>query len=322
MPNKQTITPPPVTDTLAGLKNPLKKGLLKKDYKLLVYLIPFMVFVFAFSYVPLAGWGIAFFDYFPGMPLNKMEFVGLGQFQRIFKDLGNLSRVMRNTVTFALLGYLVSPLPIIMAISLNEVRSTRLKRVIQTVTTFPNFISWIIINALAFQFFSNSGLVSTLFQQWGWTDGPFSLLAQEDSVYVFQTLLGVWKGVGWSSVIYLAAIVGIDQELFEAADIDGASRMQKIFHITVPSVLPTFIVLSLLAISSFVGVGFDQYFLFNNPMVADKIEVIDLYVYRVGLLNSDYSFGTAVGILKSLISIAMLFGMNGVSKKLRGYGVI
>jgi ABC-type polysaccharide transport system permease subunit len=299
-----------------------KKGLAKKDYKLLIYLFPFMLLVFMFSYVPLAGWGLAFFDYFPGIPLNKMEFTGFGQFARVFQNMTNLLRVMKNTVTFALLGYLVSPLPIIMAIALNEVKSTKLKRVIQTVTTFPNFISWIIVYAVAFQFFSNDGLVSTLFQKFGLTDKAFSLLAQEDSVYAFQTCLGVWKGVGWSSVIYLAAIVGIDQELFEAADIDGASRMQKILHITIPSILPTFIVLSLLAISSFVGVGFDQYFLFNNPMVADKIEVIDLYVYRVGLLNSDYSFGTAVGIMKSVISIAMLFGINGLSKKLRGYGII
>jgi ABC-type polysaccharide transport system permease subunit len=299
-----------------------KKGLAKKDYKLLIYVFPFILMVFMFSYVPLAGWGLAFFDYFPGIPLNKMEFVGLGQFERVFKDMTSLLRVMRNTVTFALLGYLVSPLPIVMAISLSEVKSTRLRRVIQTVTTFPNFISWVIVYALAFQFFSTDGLVSTLFQQFGWTDAPFSLLAREESVYAFQTCLGVWKGVGWSSVIYLAAIAGIDQELFEAADIDGASRMQKIWHITVPSILPTFIVLSLLAVSSFVGVGFDQYFLFNNPMVANKIEVIDLYVYRVGLLLSDYSFGTTVGIMKSVISIAMLFGINGLSKKSRGYGII
>jgi ABC-type polysaccharide transport system permease subunit len=298
------------------------KGLAKKDYRLLIYLFPFMLIVFMFSYVPLAGWGLAFFDYFPGIPFNKMEFVGLGQFVRVFKDMTNLSRVMKNTVTFALLGYLVSPLPIIIAISLNEVKNTKLRRIIQTVTTFPNFISWVIVYAVAFQFFSNDGLVSTLFQKIGWTDKAFSLLTRENNVYAFQTCLGVWKGVGWSSVIYLAAIVGIDQELFEAADIDGASRMQKILRITVPSILPTFIVLSLLAVSSFVGVGFDQYFLFNNPMVADKIEVIDLYVYRVGLLNSDYSFGTAVGILKSIISIAMLFGINGLSRKLRGYGII
>jgi ABC-type polysaccharide transport system permease subunit len=153
-----------------------KKGLAKKDYKLLIYLFPFMLLVFMFSYVPLAGWGLAFFDYFPGIPLNKMEFVGLGQFVRVFKDIGNLARVMKNTVTFALLGYLVSPLPIVMAISLNEVKSIRLKRIIQTVTTFPNFISWIIVYAVAFQFFSNDGLISTLFQRFGWTDAPFSLL--------------------------------------------------------------------------------------------------------------------------------------------------
>ncbi len=293
-------------------------GRAKKDYKLWIYLFPCLLFVAAFSYVPIAGWILAFMDYIPGVPLTDVPMAGLKNFMLIFDDLANLTRVMKNTVVFAALGYVAAPLPMIFAIALNEVANTKLKRTIQTITTFPNFISWVIVYALAFQFFSYDGLLSNLLTSIGIAEEPTSLIANAGAVYVFQTVMGLWKGLGWNAVIYLAAIAGIDQERYEAADIDGAGRLQKIWYITVPSVMPTFIVLMLLQISSFVGNGFEQYLTFYNGIVADKIEVLDLYVYRAGLLRSDYSYGTAIGIMKSVISIGMLFGMNRLSKKIRG----
>lgn len=303
-------------------KNVPNGAKIKKDYKLWVYLFPCILLVFAFSYVPLMGWGLAFFDYVPGIPLSETPFAGLKYFELILKDGPNLLRVMKNTILFAALGYLMAPLPMLFAIALNEVRSSRVQRVIQTVTTFPNFISWVIVYALAFQFFSYDGLVSNLLLTLGLSENPTSLIANADAVYAFQTLIGVWKTLGWNAVIYLAVISGIDQEQYEAAEIDGASRLRKIWHITCPALLPTFVVLMLLQISSFVGVGFEQYLSFYNGIVADKIEVIDLYVYRAGLLRSDYSFGTAIGILKSLLAVAMLFGANGISKRVRGVGIV
>lgn len=294
---------------------------IKKDYKLWIYLFPCLAMVVAFCYVPLTGWILAFMDYIPGVPLTDTPFVGLKYFKMVISDSVNMLRVMKNTVIFALAGYLVAPLPMIFAIALNEVRNNKAKRIIQTITTFPNFISWVIVYALAFQFFSYDGFISNLLINLGITKEPTSLIANYDSVYLFQTLLGLWKGLGWSAVIYLAAIAGIDQEQYEAADIDGAGRLQRIWYITVPSIMPTFIVLMLMQISSFVGNGFEQYLTFYNGMVADKIEVLDLYVYRAGLLRSDYSFGTAIGIMKSVVSITMLFSMNRLSKKIRGESI-
>lgn len=294
---------------------------IKKDYKLWIYLFPCLALIIAFGYVPIAGWVLAFFDYVPGISLKYSPFVGMKYFKLILSDYANMLRVMKNTVTFALLGYLVAPLSMIFAIALNEVKGSGLKRTIQTITTFPNFISWVIVYALAFQFFSYDGIVSNLLMAWGITEQPSSLLAEKNVVYVFQTCMGLWKGLGWSAVIYLAAIAGIDQEEFEAAAIDGASRMQKIRYITIPSLMPTFIVLMLMQVGSFVGTGLDQYLVFYNGMVADKIETLDLYVYRATLLRSDYSYGTAIGMLKSLISIGLVFGMNGLSKRIRGNSI-
>lgn len=293
----------------------------KKDYRLLFYLLPCIALVVAFAYVPVGGWVLAFMDYLPGIPLTSTPFVGFKNFELIFWDWGNVSRVMKNTIFFALLGYLAAPLPMLFAISLNEVRNMKLRRVVQTVTTFPNFIGWVIVYALAFQFFSFDGMISNLLINMGITGDPTSFIANGNSVYQFQTLIGLWKSMGWNAVIYLAAISGIDQEQYEAAGIDGAGRLQKIWHITLPSIMPTFLVLMLMQVSSFVGNGFEQYLTFYNGMVADKIEVLDLYVYRAGLLRTDYSFGTAIGIMKSVISIAMLFGMNKLSARIRGSSI-
>jgi len=293
----------------------------KVDYRLLLYILPGIIFVIMFTYIPLAGWYIAFVDFKPGISIDKTPFVGLYYFKVIFGDKFNMPRVMRNTIIFALIGYLTAPLAMILAISLNEVRNSKLKSFIQTVTTFPHFVSWVIVYSLSFQLFSFDGKLSSLLLDFGITDKATSLIANGDVVYSFQTFMGLWKGLGWSAIIYMAAIAGIDQEQFEAATIDGANRMQKIFYITVPSLMPTFIVMLMLNISSFVGVGLDQFLVFYNGAVADKIEVIDLYIHRATLMRSDYSYGTAIGMLKSIISITMLMSVNQLSKKIRGESI-
>lgn len=294
----------------------------KKDYRLLLLILPFIALVIMFTYVPLFGWIFAFFDYKPGVPLFKCEFVGLDYFKLILSDHIDMFPVMRNTIIFALLGYLAAPLPMIFGICLNEIKFEKFKKLVQTVTTFPNFISWTIVFSLAFQMFSFDGVVSNVLMQLGLSDKPYSILADAGAVYWFQTFIGLWKGLGWSAIIYLAAISGIEQEIYDVAAVDGAGRFSIIWHITIPSILPTFIVLQLLAISSFVGVGFDQFFIFKNPFVAEKIEVIDVYTYRIGYLNGDYSYGTAISVMKSVISISLLFFTNFLSKKIRGNSII
>jgi ABC-type polysaccharide transport system permease subunit len=292
---------------------------------LLLMVIPFILFVFAFSYVPLIGWILAFFNYKPGIPLNMTPFVGLKYFLILFSEGGtDLLRVMFNTLVFSFLGILLSPLPVVFAILLNEVRSTRFKKLIQTTTTLPNFISWVLVFSLAFSMFSGDGMLNTLLARLRPSSGPVEVLGNINIVFLFQTALVIWKSLGWSSIIYLAGISGIDSELYDAAKVDGAGRIRTIMHITVPGISATYIVLLLLQISNLLasGGGLDQYLVFYNSLVADKIEVLDYYVYRLGIVTQDYSYATAIGMLKSLVSILLLFSVNFISKKVRGTNII
>lgn len=297
-------------------KKPMANGL-----KLLLLAVPFIIFIAAFSYVPLFGWIYAFFDYKPGIPLSQTEFVGFKYFVQIFKDGGELFRVMRNTLVMSGLGLLTSVFPAAFAILLNEIRSTRFRKLVQTTTTLPNFISWIIVYGLAFAIFSNDGMLSNFRAMLG-MESTMSIMSNNDMVWIFQTLLGVWKGLGWGAIIYIATIAGIDPELFDAADIDGANRFQKIMNVTVPGMYSTFFVLLLLSISNVLNNGFDQYFAFFNPLVADRIEVLDYYVYKIGILTNDYPLSTALGMTKCLIGITLLFSANFLSKRVRGESIV
>lgn len=294
----------------------------KKGIVLLLLAIPFLVLILMFNYLPLFGWIYSLFRFKAGVPLWNSQFVGLKYFIMILTDTLDMPRVMTNTVLFALLGYLCAPLPMIFAVLLNEVRIQPYKKLVQITTTLPYFIGWIIVFSLSFAFFSTDGVLNRFLLGFGLADKPTNLLGNAESVYWFQTLLAQWKNLGWSSIIYLAAISGIDQELYDAAMVDGAGRFRSMLHITLPGLMPTFVVLMLLSIGSFVGVGFEQYFIFKNPITADRIEVIDVYVYRIGLMNNDYSYGVSIGIMKSLVSVTLLFLTNSLSKKVRGTAII
>lgn len=287
-------------------------------YQLLVMALPFIVFIFLFSYVPLFGWIYAFFDYLPGVPLLECDFVGLDFFKMVFRDRVNMLRVMKNTLIFAAIGLLTMPLPMLFAICLNEIRQVRLKKVIQTFTTLPNFISAIIVYSLVFTFLSRDGVVNSLLIKLGLLSEPTNVLANGNAVYWFQTVLGQWKGLGWSAIIYIAAISGVDQELYDAADVDGAGALGKAIHVTFPALLPTFIVMLVLGIGNILNTGYETYYLYKNPMTAANIEVLDLYVYRVGLGTNDYSYGIAISIMKTFVSVILITIANIFSKKIRG----
>ncbi len=161
-----------------------------------------------------------------------------------------------------------------------------------------------------------------MLRQFGIEPSPTGILGDVDKVWLLQWFLGIWKSFGWSAIIYIAAIVGIDSELFDAARVDGADKLQTIWHITVPGILPTYVVMFLLAVSNILTNGFDQYFMFYNPLVADRIEVLDYYVYKVGFIINDYPYSITLGMLKSLLSIALLFTANGLSRKIRGDAIV
>ena len=298
-------------------------GRAARDARILCFMIlPFCVFLFLFSYVPLFGWSFSLFDYKPAIPLTRTPFVGLQKFAEIFKERDAFLNVLKNTFALSFLQLLTTPIPVAFAILLTEVRSLPFKKLIQTTTTLPNFISWVIVFSLAFNLFSAEGLVNQVLALFN-KDTQQNVLGDPDAVWVFQTLLRLWKSLGWSAIIYIAAIAGIDGELYDAAKVDGAGRFRRMLHITLPGVSSTYIVMLLLAVSSLLnaGSGMDQYLVFNNPVVAERIEVLDLYVYKMGLVVSDYSYATAVGIFKSLVSIVLLFSVNFAAKKIRGQGI-
>jgi putative aldouronate transport system permease protein len=295
----------------------------KRGIKFFLISIPFILYIFAFHYVPLFGWIYALYDYMPynGIALNNHKFVGLEHFMQIWIQSNDLIRVLKNTIIIGGLALLFSPAPIILAILLNEVRNSAFKRIIQTTTTFPNFISWIIVFGISSAFFSSTGLIPNLTRLMGGTPSDIGLLGDVGAVYAFQTVLGLWKGLGWGAIIYIAAIAGIDQELYDAVKIDGANRFQSIRYVTIPGIMPTFIVMFLLGVGNILGTNFDQQFIFNNALVNDNMETLDIYVYQQGIILNDYSYAIAFGIAKSFVSILLLSIANEMARRVRGTSI-
>ena len=293
----------------------------KKQYKLLFMVLPFMVLVLLFNYVPIFGWIYSVFDYVPGVPILECDFMGLDYFKMIIKD-ANVIRALKNTFIFAGISIILTPLPMIFAILLNEIKSGPVRKFVQTFTTLPNFISWVIIFSLAFSLFSTDGLMTSVITKITGAEQAQSVLSSKGSVYWFQTFLAQWKTLGWNSIIYLAAIAGIDQQQYEAAKVDGAGYFRCAWHVTVPAMMETYVVLFILNVGNFLNTGYEQYMLFKNAVTAPAIEVLDLYVYRIGLENMDYSYGVAISIVKSIVSVALVVIANMVAKKIRGNTVI
>lgn len=299
-----------------------KSKISRRRLSLFMMILPLLLIVIVFNYVPLFGWIYAFFKYKPGIPLSETPFAGFEYFRLLFGANSDIWNVLLNTLVMSFLNILTSPLPIVFAILLSELKGQRLKKFIQTVTTVPYFISWIIVFSLVFSIFSFEGIFNTMLMQLGWIKNPVNLLGNPDTAWYVQTAIVIWKNTGWSAIIYFAAIAGLDSQLFDAAKIDGAGRFRCIWHVTLPGLMPTYIVLLLLNVSNMLSNGFDQFFVFYNPMVADKLEVLDYYIYRVAFHGNDYPFATAVGMWKTLISIVLLFTVNFLAKKLRGQSII
>lgn len=308
----------------------VKKNKIPQGLKLLLFLIPFMVPVFVFSYLPLYGWIFAFYNYIPGLKLSQCEFKGIFFFTQLFADpvqLQDTLRVLKNTFGISFLNLLTQPLPVIFAIFLVEIRINWFKKIVQTLTTMPNFISWIMVYTFAFAIFSvDDGFLNKLLIALNILHEPVNYLASPSHVWLTQTSYFIWKNVGYTSIIYLAAITSIDQQLYEAAKVDGAGRFRIIWNITIPGLASTFFVLLLLGIANFLNNGIQQYFVFENPMTKDSIEVLDLYVYNTGIKNGmygyNYSIATAMGSLKSVVSVILLFVANRMSKMIRRESII
>lgn len=297
---------------------------LPHKYVLLFMALPSFFFLLLFYYVPIWGWSIAFVDYIPGVKISESTFVGLKYFNRLFDGGSDFLMVVRNTLVLSGLRILLSPVPIALAIMISEVKSKVYKRSIQTLMSLPNFISWIVVYSLFFSMLSvNEGLINVLLvDKLGILERGIDFLAKPEFSWPMMTFAALWKESGWVAIIYLAAITGIDKEQYQAAQIDGANKMQQIKYITIPGILPTFAVMFVLSVGNIFNSGFDQYFVFHNAMVHSQIEVIDTYVYRIGLQNANFSFATAVGVFKTFISITLLLLANTVNKKIMGNGLL
>ncbi|WOO39201.1 ABC transporter permease subunit [Anaerocolumna sp. AGMB13020] len=288
-------------------------------------ILPFLILCFMFSYYPLHGWIYAFYDYRAPLKLSQTEFVGFKWFKALYSNPTQVKQiliVLKNTFAMSFLGLATSFLPVLFAVFLSEIKCKRFKNVVQTLTTLPNFISWTLVYSVAFSLFSSTGMVNSVLQKFDLINAPLKFLDSNEHVWLMMILWSIWKGLGWGAIIYLAAIAGIDQEMFEAARVDGAGRYHIIKNITIPSLMPTYLVMLMFTVSSFLSNGMDQYYVFQNAFNKQHIQVLDLYVYNIGMTGKSLSLATAIGILKSLVSLTLLFFVNFVSKKTRGESII
>lgn len=311
-------TPAPEKDEKPAIEAPLQ---------LFLMILPFLILVFIFAYLPLWGWRYAFFDYNAGDTLSMDAWVGWKWFKAPFENAAtrnDIIRVLRNTLAMSGLGIATSWLPMIFAIFLSEIKNQTSKKIIQTLTTIPNFISWVLVYAIAFCIFGTEGFISSMMVNSGLWERGKNMLMGDSFIWVKMWLWGTWKGLGWSAIMYIAAISGIDQQLYEAATVDGAGRFQKMWHITLPELFPTYIVLLILSVSNILSNGMDQYLVFKNPTNKNPIEVLDLYVYQLSFgqgSSNNIPFSTVVSMFKSLVSVVLLFITNRVSKLIRGSSI-
>jgi multiple sugar transport system permease protein/putative aldouronate transport system permease protein len=297
----------------------------RRAYREFLYILPFVILIAVFAYYPLYGWIYAFFDYRPPLKISQCDFVGLQWFKMLFANptqIKLMMKVMINTFAISGLTLVTSILPVFFAILLNEIRCKWFKRIVQTFTTVPNFISWVMVYSVAFSLFTNSGMVNNILMQLGLIDTPIKFLDSDSHTWLAMLLWYLWKSLGWGAIMYLAAIAGVDQELYEAARVDGANRFKLMRHITFPALIPTFFVILMLSVANFLNNGLDQFYVFQNAFNKEHIQVLDLYVYNIGMTGQSPSLATAIGMMKSIISVTLLFAVNGASKKIRGVSII
>ncbi|MDO5292928.1 MAG: ABC transporter permease subunit [bacterium] len=302
-----------------------EKYYMESKYKLFLMFMPFVVMIFVFSYLPLWGWRYAFFDYKAGGTLSMESFVGFKWFKYLFNNQAtrlDIVRVLRNTLVMSGLGIATSWVAMAFAIFINEMGSSRVRRIVQTLTTIPNFISWVLVYAVALAIFSSDGFVSSIFSPAGDTATGTNYLLSGSYTWLKMLAWGMWKGTGWGAIIYIAAISGIDQQLYEASKVDGAGRFQRMWHITVPGLMPTYCVLLLLSIAGILTNGLDQYLVFKNANNNSAIEVLDLYVFQLGINKGIIPLSTVIGMVKSLVSVVLLFSANRISKAVRGESIV
>ncbi|MBW7454927.1 ABC transporter permease [Paenibacillus sepulcri] len=293
---------------------------LKRDWQLYALLILPLVYFVLFKYVPMFGIIIAFKDYNMFKGVLASPWIGFETFREVFA-MDAFYNALRNTFVLNFLDLVISfPIPIILAILLNELRVKWFKKGAQTILYLPHFISWVIIGGMALQLLAtNTGIVNIILKSFGLEAIPF---LTEPLYWVLSYLgIGIWQSAGWGTIIYLAALTGINRDLYEAADVDGANRMRKIWHITMPGIKPTIIILLIINIGHMASIGFDRPFVLSNPLVTDVSEVISTYVYKIGIQSARYTIATAIGLFQAVVGLIFLLSADFISRKVNDQGI-
>lgn len=287
-----------------------------KQQKFLIFAsLPFVIWLAIFAYTPLIGWLVAFQDYKPQHGFFGAEWVGFKHFIALFND-SLFYTALKNTLGMGVLGLVFGTgSAISFALLLNELRFTRFKKMTQTISYLPHFVSWVVVANLVTTILANSGVVNNIMQYFNLIEEPINFMARPGMFWGIITGAEVWKSTGWNAIIYLAAMTSISEEMYEAAQIDGASRLQKMWHITIPSIKPIIVILMIMSIGNVINIGFERQMLLGNNIVADAAIVIEKYALDYGIGMFRYSFGTAIGIFKSVISVILIFTFNTIAKK-------
>ncbi|MDF2922392.1 MAG: protein lplB [Paenibacillaceae bacterium] len=303
-------------------KNMPPRRLLRRFYAqryLQVMALLGVAWMIIFNYIPMYGIIIAFKNFVNiSRPVSEAEWVGLQHFREFLHD-DELYSVIRNTLGISILKLVIGfPLPIAFAIFLNELRSMRFKKIVQTISYLPHFLSWVVLGGIMTTWLADVGMINHIMTSLHLVKEPITYLAEPDYFWSIIIASDLWKELGWSAIIYLAAISSISPELYEASTIDGAGRFQKMRYITLPSIMGTITILFILAVSGILNSNFDQIFVLSNKVNESASNVVDIYVYKMGLRQSRFSYATAVGLLKSVIALLLLLSANRITKKMNG----
>lgn len=288
---------------------------IKKQWVLIAMSFPFVVWVIIFKYLPLFGWTMAFQNYKPQLSFFQQEWVGFKHFIELFKE-PLFYQSLKNTLGMSVLSLVFGTASaIIFALLLNELKYTKFKKLVQTISYLPHFISWVVAATIVTNILANTGVVNEILMKLNIISQPISFFSNANMFWGIVTASDVWKEMGWNAIIYLSAMTAIDPELYDAAKVDGAGRIRRMFSITLPLIKSTILVLLIMSIGNILNIGFEKQMLLSNKIVESKALVIDKYALDYGIGMFRYSFGTAIGIFKSVVGIILIFLANNVSKK-------
>lgn len=308
---------------MTALKAPRRRAnWFKRDWRLYAMLAIPVIWYLLFCYKPMIGVMIAFQKYSLVKGMWGSKFVGLKNFEFVM-GLRDFPLALQNTLYLNLLGLILGfPVPIVLAIMLNEIRSKGVKRVSQTLLYLPHFLSWIIIGGMVLKIFApTTGVVNQTLLKWGLIDKNVPFLTDGPTWQMTYTLVGVWQNMGWGTILYLSAITGINMELFEAAKIDGANKLRQIWHVTLPGIRSTIVVLLILNIGQMMNISFDRPYILGNTLVQDYCDVLSTFVYRTGITNGKFDRATAIGLFQSVVGLILISGANFITKKMGEDGI-